>query len=257
MENSKIDEIIRREHIAFYKYDSFENSEVIKPNVFRVTMKDSDKFMVLKSINLDDGFTIKDLVYEIKKHQKLEICENVVKFFGVTKQVLEYANEGSLQQYLKDNGASMNWEAKLNLARQIAGALKILHENDDSFHYTDSQYLEICNNIWRQKGSDVYNLGVVLWEISNDSEDTYELRVARNSLKATFNTSRRSKPHEYVEIYTDCWRRCESEHPGIEKIVEDLNKLDLTAYINEDFTRHEDVIVEGSKGANDVLSSDG
>ncbi|CAG8792367.1 5098_t:CDS:2, partial [Acaulospora morrowiae] len=44
--------------------------------------------------------------------------------------VLEHASDGSLQQYLKENSRNMNWNAKLNLARQIAGALKFLHKNN-------------------------------------------------------------------------------------------------------------------------------
>ena len=44
--------------------------------------------------------------------------------------VLEYANNGSLRQYLKTNFQKFDWNSKLNLAKQIANALMNLHDNN-------------------------------------------------------------------------------------------------------------------------------
>ena len=44
--------------------------------------------------------------------------------------IIEYVNEGSLHQYLKTNFQKMDWNAKLNLAKQIANVLMFLHSND-------------------------------------------------------------------------------------------------------------------------------
>ncbi|CAG8790558.1 186_t:CDS:2, partial [Acaulospora morrowiae] len=94
----------------------------------------------------------------------------------------------------------------------------------------------ICDNIECKKGSDIYNLGIVLWEISNDNLNTLDHGVIRNSLKNTVSDiSSNGKPHEYEKIYTDCWQ---IEHPNIEKVVEELSKLDFTTEINEHFTHH-------------------
>lgn len=44
--------------------------------------------------------------------------------------ILEYANNSSLRQFLKTNFRKMDWNAKLNLARQVANALNYLHSDD-------------------------------------------------------------------------------------------------------------------------------
>jgi serine/threonine protein kinase len=44
--------------------------------------------------------------------------------------ILEYANNGSLRQYLKTNFQKMDWNTKLNLAKQIANVLMYLHSNE-------------------------------------------------------------------------------------------------------------------------------
>lgn len=44
--------------------------------------------------------------------------------------ILEYANDGSLHQYLKKNFQKIDWNAKLSLAKQIANVLMYLHSND-------------------------------------------------------------------------------------------------------------------------------
>ncbi|RHZ76403.1 hypothetical protein Glove_198g31 [Diversispora epigaea] len=41
--------------------------------------------------------------------------------------ILEYVNEG---QYLKQNFQKLDWDAKLNLAKQISNILMFLHSND-------------------------------------------------------------------------------------------------------------------------------
>ena len=43
--------------------------------------------------------------------------------------VLEYANNGNLCDYLKYNFNIMDWNTKLKFAKQIASAVRHLHEN--------------------------------------------------------------------------------------------------------------------------------
>ena len=44
--------------------------------------------------------------------------------------VLEYANKGTLQEYLKLNFSKIDWNTKLKLSEQIVSGLKCLHENN-------------------------------------------------------------------------------------------------------------------------------
>ncbi|KAF0442319.1 kinase-like protein [Gigaspora margarita] len=62
--------------------------------------------------------------------------KNVIKFFGATKHcnksehylVLEYADLGDLRHYLNHN--NLDWEQKIDIARQIVCGLFFLHENE-------------------------------------------------------------------------------------------------------------------------------
>ncbi|RHZ73200.1 hypothetical protein Glove_232g73 [Diversispora epigaea] len=121
--------------------------------------------------------------------------------------ILEYVNNGSLRQYLKTNFQKLDWNAKLNLAKQIANFLTFLHSNDiihgklnseniliyngiikfnvfglkktmleslrfltNSFgpiQYIDPRYLEFFNTIGKNKNSDIFSLGIILCEISS------------------------------------------------------------------------------------------
>ena len=42
--------------------------------------------------------------------------------------VLEYADSGTLNNYLKDHFNELNWSDKFELARQLASAVACIHE---------------------------------------------------------------------------------------------------------------------------------
>ena len=44
--------------------------------------------------------------------------------------VIEYANSGNLSDYLRKNFDEMDWVIKLKFAKEIASAVKCLHDND-------------------------------------------------------------------------------------------------------------------------------
>ena len=44
--------------------------------------------------------------------------------------VLEYADNGTLRQYLKKNSSTFKWENQLKFAKEIASAILYLHHNE-------------------------------------------------------------------------------------------------------------------------------
>ena len=44
--------------------------------------------------------------------------------------VLEYADGGKLEEYLKNNAKTFEWEGQLKFAKDISSALLCLHENE-------------------------------------------------------------------------------------------------------------------------------
>jgi serine/threonine protein kinase len=64
---------------------------------------------------------------------------NSIQFFGISKMenkyllVMEYADCGSLQSYIKENFTKLEWNDKYQLALQLANAVECLH-NEGIIH---------------------------------------------------------------------------------------------------------------------------
>ncbi|CAB4446480.1 unnamed protein product [Rhizophagus irregularis] len=61
---------------------------------------------------------------------------NIIRFFGITKLkdelslVLEYADGGTLEKYLRENAITLiKWETQLKFANETAAAISWLHHN--------------------------------------------------------------------------------------------------------------------------------
>ncbi|RIB13473.1 kinase-like domain-containing protein [Gigaspora rosea] len=77
----------------------------------------------------------------------------------------------------------------------------------------------------RNKTSDIYSLGVILWEISSgrppESDYTAILKIISGERdKPVANT-----PEKYIELYSDCWNLEPEERPEISEVFDELNKL--------------------------------
>ncbi|CAB4381913.1 unnamed protein product [Rhizophagus irregularis] len=81
------------------------------------------------------------IVNEIKLQLLIQFHNNIISFYGITKfepenhngqlknymLVMEYADDGSLRNYLKKNFHNLTWNDKYNLAYQLASAVLCLH----------------------------------------------------------------------------------------------------------------------------------
>ncbi|RHZ85822.1 hypothetical protein Glove_60g152 [Diversispora epigaea] len=279
MEDLIIEDTIQKENIPFYKYSEFQNVKLIAANVFKATFKISKKTVALENVYLND---------EVKRHRKLETHDSILKFRGITKKkniknykiILEYVNEGSLRQYLKTNFQKMDWNAKLNLAKQIANVLMFLHSNDiihgkfnfenilvhngiiklnvfglikiilDSLsflannlgpiQYMDSQYLEHFSTIGKNKSSDIFGLGIILWEIfsecwnhnGNSQPDIFQVvknlsEIIISDASVEFEASK-SQPHNATDVKLENLNTQNEEH----EIKPDPSLIDITTEVN-------------------------
>jgi serine/threonine protein kinase len=71
--------------------------------------------------------------------REVDYHANIIRFYGISKLenqyllVMEYADCGSLQSYLKKNFNKLEWNDKYQLALQLANAVECLH-NEGIIH---------------------------------------------------------------------------------------------------------------------------
>ncbi|CAG8579121.1 2761_t:CDS:2 [Funneliformis mosseae] len=279
-----VTDVLFKEHIIFHEFHTFHHLKYIGDAAARAyvaTSKIYHKPMLLKPISFNQSFTIQDLVDEVKQHRKVELHENVVRFYGITKEdrgqyqymlLLEYADEGTLCSFLKKSFKQLKWDVKLKLAKQLVNAIYCLHGNDivhkdlnavniliqneniklsgfgitkktrkpmnaiskiygTFIQYADPEYLKNHQEFIRNKKSDVYSVGVLLWQISS-GRIPFEFELPDFSLVQSIIEGKREIavkgiPSKYVDIYTACWEGDPKNRPNIQQVLKKLNEIEI------------------------------
>ncbi|RIB29523.1 kinase-like domain-containing protein [Gigaspora rosea] len=140
-----LEDAIKRGDIKSYDYTEFSASnQIIGDGGFGVVYKSEWEnrgltiaLKKLKNIPLNGEEIIKGFVKELKYLQRVYKHQNVIEFYGVTRDisgglhmVLQFANNGNLREYLKSNFSKLEWIDKLRIACEISDGLKFLHENN-------------------------------------------------------------------------------------------------------------------------------
>ncbi|PKY52372.1 kinase-like protein [Rhizophagus irregularis] len=141
--NNWIDDAISKMHIKYFDYKHFRNVEEIGNGgfgkIYCANWKNSEQRLVLKSLINLNPIAIKELTHELKLHRDVDFNDNIIHFCGITQEnpndklkkyllVMEYADGGTLQDYLVKNFYNLSWIDKYNLAFQLANAVLCLHD---------------------------------------------------------------------------------------------------------------------------------
>ncbi|CAB4396145.1 unnamed protein product [Rhizophagus irregularis] len=287
-----IEEVVDKEHFKSYEYKQFNNIQHIGTgefgNVYHANWKNSGEQFALKSFFSLNKITVKEIVRELKIQHEVNFHDNFIRCYGITKLesdnhndywlVMEYANGGSLRNYLKENFNKLTWNDKYNMAYQLSCAVSclynegILHHDlrscnilvrDDTIKLADfglskrigassnfqSKLFEVVpyvdpksfsrlrnNNQSTQvyslnEKSDIYSLGVLLWEISSGQPPfyvegkQYDIGLALEISQGLRETIVTDTPDEYVKIYTKCWDGEPGNRPTIYQVVDWLNDI--------------------------------
>ncbi|GBB99330.1 hypothetical protein RclHR1_03490012 [Rhizophagus clarus] len=242
--------------------------------------------VAIKEVNItSDERIIKTFVNELKICNRID-NGRIIRFYGLSRNVeeklyylvLEYANQGTLRQFIKCNKNDFKWEERKCLATQIAEGVRYLHDelniahrdlhtknilindgnvkisdfglskNLDSIDTSNNKIVGILPFIDPQKfidkkyvldkSSDIYSLGVVLWEISSccepfpDEEKNYLLtfKICHGEREKPVNGT----PLEYIQIYTSCWQLDPKIRPSISKILTILQSVSFESVFEGD-----------------------
>ncbi|CAG8696540.1 11765_t:CDS:2, partial [Cetraspora pellucida] len=258
-----IQQAVQERHIEFIPYDSFTKHEEIARGAYGEVTKaywpTAEKTVALKSLfdNYDseavDDKDFDDFVKEIKLIRSVHFHDNVIRVFGISQDpatsryfmVLQYADGGSLRDYLQKNFKTLDWKKKISMGKQIASGLKLSGTGSTSVLTGMFAYLEpqcfIDPKYQRDKASDIYSLGVLLWEISSgripfDDQNIFDIS---NKVK----NGEREKPvdgtpDDYRMVYERAWSQNPKDRQDINEVKEKL----------------EEMLSEGKKGDNSIGS---
>ncbi|CAB5193105.1 unnamed protein product [Rhizophagus irregularis] len=201
-----IKEAISKKYIKYYEYENFHNIKEISSGeigkFYRANWKDSYKHLILRSFTNYDDTTVKEIVRELELHHEVDFHENFIQFYGVTTSneenqidrymlVMDDADGGTLQDYLKKNFHNLTWNDKFNLAFQLANAVSYLHEE---------------------------GIKIVHGDLRSNEE------ISKNNLREEII---QDTPLGYSNLYTECWKLEPDERPIMSKVVKSLSSMIL------------------------------
>ncbi|CAB4395990.1 unnamed protein product [Rhizophagus irregularis] len=251
--NEWIKEVVDKEHLKYYEYKEFNNFQEIGTGsfgkVYRANYKNFEKNFSLKSFFGLNNITMKGIVRELKIQREIDFHENIIRYHGVTKfesenrindnymLVMEYADGGSLRNYLKKNFSKLTWDDKYLMAYQLASAVSCLHNKGIVHHNLHPGYSGRTNNNNQtriqsfNKKSNVYSIGVLFWEISsgqspfNAKVEQYDVGLILEISQGLRETVIPNTPEEYAKIYTKCWDGEPDDRPTIYQVVDWLKAM--------------------------------
>ncbi|KAF9101806.1 hypothetical protein BGX29_005248 [Mortierella sp. GBA35] len=210
-------------------------------------------------IAIKEQHNTNDLIKELKMHKQVHDSNYIVKFFGITKHplthdtciVMQFAENGCLQDFLETQNISITWLTKYRLAWEIASGLDFIHR-ENIFHtdlhsrnilidtggkalITDFERMQNPTYTYNAK-CDIYSLGVILWELSSCvipfEAQLQDVMLAVNIIAGVREKTVPGTAVEYEMLYRRCWDGLPQNRPNMEIVLSELVELLAAEQIN-------------------------
>ncbi|KAF0559881.1 kinase-like protein [Gigaspora margarita] len=220
------------ELINFFDYHKFDITEEIGRSmygiVYKALWKDCQLTVALKSLTGNEDIISQEFIEELRHLQKVSFHPNIIQFYGVTREPQVEQLTSSYKMHSKN---ILVHERKMMIAD--FGRSKNESSIVTSAGHGIPAYIEpqcyINPSYKRNKKSDIYSLGVILWEISSGKppfESTLQREaVAIQIYKGERETPVENTPEHYVALYQRCWDTDPAKRPETEFIHDALENL--------------------------------
>ncbi|RIA80725.1 hypothetical protein C1645_838182 [Glomus cerebriforme] len=137
--------------------------------------------------------------------------------FGLSKKIVELSNTSKI--------------AESSITSKIFGVIPYVDPKSFNNQYN---FCNKCENYKLNKKSDVYSVGVLMWQISSGRRPFYAFYAEGveydTSLALAIQGGKREKiidgtPVEYSDLYTECWKYEPNERPDMQEVVSILSYL--------------------------------
>ncbi|CAG8729911.1 13032_t:CDS:2 [Gigaspora margarita] len=171
--------------IIKYMNDEFEDRERINKGasskVYKARFKSTKDLCALKLIEKNE-YTNKEIENELKHMISIESHENIIKFYGIAYEtdkwdpnvveyilIFEYADNGTLREYLNQNSNKIEWALKVQFAIQLVTAKPI----DDTNH----GYVAVYQRCWQDQPENRPSIEEVAMKLEDiiDIDDSFNV----------------------------------------------------------------------------------